>query len=141
MVLSSEIIEIVARSSDNLCICCIFWTKGRSLVQEGNCWAWRGGGECALYSPPLDPPLAKPNQLGKWRLILDISYPSGGSVNDGVDPNLCSLHYTSVDTAIAQILSLSQKFLMAKINIAQVYRNVPVHPGDHPLLGMQYFVH
>ena len=56
MVHSSEIIEIVARSSDILCICCIFWTKCRSLVQEGNCWAW-GGGECALYSPPLDPPL------------------------------------------------------------------------------------
>ena len=60
MVLSSEIIEIVTRSSDILCICCIFWTKGVSLVQEGNCWALGGGGgggECALYSPPLDPPL------------------------------------------------------------------------------------
>ena len=33
MVLSSEIIEIVA---DILCIYYIFWTKGRSLVQEGN---------------------------------------------------------------------------------------------------------
>ena len=44
MVLSSEIIEIVARSSDVLCIYCIFWTEGRTLVQEGNCWAWRGGG-------------------------------------------------------------------------------------------------
>ena len=53
---ASEIIEIVARSSDILCICYIFWIKGKSLVQEGNCWA-RGGGECALYSPPLDPPL------------------------------------------------------------------------------------
>ena len=31
-------------------------TKGRSLVHEGNYmyWAWRG---CALYPPPLDPPL------------------------------------------------------------------------------------
>ena len=29
MVISSEIIEIIARSSDVLCIYCIFWTKGR----------------------------------------------------------------------------------------------------------------
>ena len=45
--------EIIARSSD---ILCILWTKGRSLVREGNYmyWAWRG---CALYPPPLDPPL------------------------------------------------------------------------------------
>ena len=56
MVLSSEIIEIIAKSPHILCIFCILWTKGRSLVQGGNYWAWRGG-ECALYSPPLDPPL------------------------------------------------------------------------------------
>ena len=60
MVLSSEIIEIVARSSDILFVYCIFWTKCWTLVQEGNCWAWRGAGgegECVLYSPPLGLPL------------------------------------------------------------------------------------
>ena len=55
MVLSSEIIEIVARSSDILCICCIFWTKGRSLVQEGNCWAWRGGNVPCIPHPWIRP--------------------------------------------------------------------------------------
>ena len=41
MVVSSEIIEIVAKSSDiYVFIYCIFWTKGRSLMQEGNRWAW-----------------------------------------------------------------------------------------------------
>ena len=57
MVLSSEIIKIVVRSSDILCICCIFWTKGRSLVQEGNCWAWRGGGGlCPVFPTPGSAP-------------------------------------------------------------------------------------
>ena len=61
MVLSSEIIEIVTRSSDILCICCIFWTKGVSLVQEGNCWAGGGGGGggggmCTVFPTPGSAP-------------------------------------------------------------------------------------
>ena len=36
MVLSSEIIEMIAKSPDILCIFCILWTKGRSLVYGGN---------------------------------------------------------------------------------------------------------
>ncbi len=35
---------------------------------------------------------------GKWRLIVDLS-PKGASFNDGIEPSLCSLHYTSVDEA------------------------------------------
>ncbi len=31
---------------------------------------------------------------GKWKLIVDLSFPAGGSVNDGIDPGLCSLQYT-----------------------------------------------
>ena len=44
--------------------------------------------------------ILKPHQLGKWRLITDLSSPKGGSVNDRVDPVLCSLSYASVDDAI-----------------------------------------
>jgi len=39
---------------------------------------------------------------GWWRLVTDLSFPEGGSVNDGIDPTLCSLHYTSVDR-VAQV--------------------------------------
>ncbi len=28
---------------------------------------------------------------GKWRLIVDLSFPCGSSANDGVDPELCSI--------------------------------------------------
>ena len=34
---------------------------------------------------------------GRWRLITDLSFPPGASVNDGIDPELCSLQYTSVE--------------------------------------------
>ena len=35
---------------------------------------------------------------GKWRLILDLSFPTGFSVNDGI-PQSTTLSYTSVDEA------------------------------------------
>ena len=37
--------------------------------------------------------IPKPYQPGKWRLIVDLSHPKGASINDGVDPNLCSVSY------------------------------------------------
>ena len=37
--------------------------------------------------------IPKKHQPGKWRLITDLSYPEGTSVNDAIDPSLCSLIY------------------------------------------------
>ena len=34
----------------------------------------------------------------KWRVITNLSYPEGRSVNDGIDPSLCSLSYISVNS-------------------------------------------
>ena len=48
-------------------------------------------------------------------------------VNDGIDRDLCSMHYVSVDTAVRHIVQLGQGALMAKIDIQQAYRNIPVH--------------
>ena len=39
----------------------------------------------------------KGHTLGKWRMITDLSFPDGTSVNDGIDPQLCSHQYTTVD--------------------------------------------
>ena len=41
--------------------------------------------------------IPKGYNTGKWRLITYLSYPPGNSVNDGIDPSLCSLHYTSME--------------------------------------------
>lgn len=34
---------------------------------------------------------------GKWRFITDLSFPKGGSVNEGIDMQICSLQYTLVN--------------------------------------------
>jgi len=35
--------------------------------------------------------IPKKQQPGKWRLITDLSYPDNASVNNAIDPTLCSL--------------------------------------------------
>ena len=48
--------------------------------------------------------IPKSHQSDKWRLITDLSHPTGSSVNDGIPPTLCSLSYVSIDDAIQKIL-------------------------------------
>ena len=80
----------------------------------------------------------KAHQAGKWRMIVDLSCPHGHSVNDGISPNLASIQYASVDHAVQIILSLGQHTLLVKIDLKDAYRIVPVHPGDHHLLGIAW---
>ena len=82
--------------------------------------------------------IPKGHGTGKWRLITDLSYPTGASVNDGIAPELCSLTYTSVEK-VAQVAAQYEKgALMAKIDIEAAYRLVPVHPADRPLQAMEW---
>ena len=82
--------------------------------------------------------IPKKHQLGKWRMIVDLSSPFGASVNDFVDPSLCSLKYTSVDDAAEFVAKVGRGALLAKLDIKLAYRNIPVHPGDRLLLGIRW---
>ena len=42
---------------------------------------------------------------GKWRLIVDLLSPAGSSVNDGIDPSLCSLTYITVDMVAEKVVN------------------------------------
>ena len=82
--------------------------------------------------------IPKKNRPGKWRLIVYLSSPEGASVNDGISREMCSLSYVSIDSIVDCILKLGKGALMAKIDIKQAYRNIPMHPMDHYLLGVQW---
>jgi len=64
--------------------------------------------------------------------------PEGKSVNDGINKDTCSLSYTSVDEVVECILMVGKGALLAKMDVMQAYRNVPVHPQDWFLLGMRW---
>ena len=80
--------------------------------------------------------IPKGHNTGKWRLITDLSFPWGHSVNNRVDEVLSSLSYISVDYIAARAAHLGPGALLAKVDIESAYRLVPVHPHDHPLLAV-----
>ena len=82
--------------------------------------------------------ILKGHNPGKWRLITDLSYPQGASVNDGISPELCSLVYTSVERVAEVAAEYGRGALLAKIDIESAYRLVPVHPQDRPLQAVQW---
>ena len=98
------------------------------------------------YSPSMCPDvhinrfgvIPKNYQQDKWRLITDLSYPSGSSVNDGIPSQLCSLTYVTIDDAILNILKSGKNTILAKIDIKSAFRLLPVHPADRYLLGMKW---
>ena len=73
----------------------------------------------------------------RWRLITDLSFPPGASVNDGIDPELCSLQYTSVEKVAMVAQSLGRGTLLAKLDVQAAYRLVPIFPDDCPLLRVK----
>ena len=82
--------------------------------------------------------IPKKHQPGRWRLIVDLSSPINQSVNDFIDPSLCSLSYASVENAAAFVFKAGWGALLAKLDIRSAYRNIPVHPSDQHLLGMRW---
>ena len=82
--------------------------------------------------------IPKKNKPNKRRLILDLSSPDGQSVNDGIDKDLVSLTYISVDDVAAVIRRAGKGALLGKMDIKQAYWNVPVSAKDRQYLGLQW---
>ncbi len=82
--------------------------------------------------------IPKGHTPGRWRIITDLSFPRGQSVNDGIPAERCSLEYTTVDRVAGAALALGRGALLAKIDIESAYRLIPVHPVDRPLLGCKW---
>ena len=82
--------------------------------------------------------IPKRGRAGKWRLIVDLSSPEGRSVNEGISSENCSISYTSVDEAVRMIRQLGRGTQLAKLDLKEAYRMVPVFPKDRPLLGIYW---
>ena len=82
--------------------------------------------------------IPKGHNSGKWRPITDLSYPPQGSVNDRINPDVCSLEYTSVDRVAVAAWSLGRGALLAKVDIKSAYRIILVCVGDRPLFGITW---
>ncbi|XP_055350097.1 uncharacterized protein LOC129596778 [Paramacrobiotus metropolitanus] len=79
----------------------------------------------------------RPKPDGKYRILMDMSRPTGESVNDYINKDDYSLTFCSVDDAVRLLLQLGKGALMAKFDIQHAFRLVPVRPADWHLLGYQ----
>lgn len=74
------------------------------------------------------------------RIIVDLSWPTATSVNDGISSSSylgeeISLTYPTVDCIASLIWSEGPGCLLYKRDLKRAYRQFPVDPLDYPLLG------
>ena len=85
--------------------------------------------------------IPKKSSPGKWRLITDLSFPPGRSVNDGISKEHTSLSYIKVDQIANKVVQLGKGTQLSKMDIEEAYRLVPIHPDDKHLLGIKWDNH
>ena len=78
------------------------------------------------------------------RVILDLSFPIGHSVNDGIlkDNYLgfpAKLTFPKVDDFAFRIDELGKGCMMFKVDLSRYFRQLPLDPGDYSLIG--YVIH
>ncbi|XP_057300932.1 uncharacterized protein LOC130635586 [Hydractinia symbiolongicarpus] len=100
-----------------------------------------------ISGPYIDPPFDNvhinrfgviPKSLGKWRMITDLSFPVGGSVNDGVSFENYTVSYVGLSAAIKKILKFNQGCLMAKFDLQRAYRLLPIKENERNLLVFKW---
>ena len=84
----------------------------------------------------------KPNS-DRRRVIIDLSWPLGTSVNSGIDKNtyldaLFTLTFPTVDDITSELIHLGHGARLYKIDVSRAFRHVKVDPGDYDLLGLHW---
>ena len=74
------------------------------------------------------------------RIILDLSFPLGDSINDGIDKDHylgfeAKLTFPKVDELAIRIHELGKGCMMFKIDLSTYFRQIPLDPGDYPMIG------
>ena len=77
------------------------------------------------------------------RVIIDLSWPLGHSVNSGVGGDCYLgtefvLTYPSIDNITDEVLKLGKGCEIFKIDISRAFCHVPIDPGDLDLLGLHW---
>ena len=106
----------------------------------------------AMYGPFKEPPIelhvsplmSRTKQNSNKRMtIMDLSWPRGFSVNDGVirDQYVGSyftLHYPSLDHITDALKHLGPQALLYTIDISRAFRHLSIDPWDIDLLGLKH---
>ena len=85
--------------------------------------------------------MTRPKDNGSRRVILDLSYPRGQSVNSNVDKSKFDkgefiLKFPNIDHITEDIVNCTDECVLFKIDIARAFRNLRVDPADSLKLGI-----
>ena len=105
-----------------------------------------GAGQLArpFSSPPFQNFRVSPlglvpkKQLGEFRMIHHLSFPKGTSLNDGIPDVETSVRYATVDDAIMLRKLAGLGCFLAKTDIKNAFRIIPINPADYHLLGIKW---
>ena len=82
--------------------------------------------------------LVPKHEIGKFRLIHDLSFPKGDSINCYTSKEYTTGQYESLDRVIDLVRSCGHNSLIAKAAIHDAFRLVPIRPQYYPLLGFTW---
>lgn len=92
-------------------------------------------------SPPLSNFVSSPlgvvpkSEPGKFRVIHDLSFPKHDSVNLLIPEENSKVKYDSIDVVTDLLRQFGQGALMAKTDIQDAFRIIPIHSDDYNLFG------
>ena len=82
--------------------------------------------------------LVPKKQENEYRVIHDLSYPPGQSVNDHIPPEHTAVSYDSVYDAIYMLASIGDGSFMSKTDIQKAFRIIPINPEDQHLFCFEW---
>ena len=106
----------------------------------------------AMFGPFKDPPfkeihysplIARDKPDGGVRIIVDLSWPQGASVNSCVPSDIYddmpfTLKYPTIDQVVERIQLLGPSAMLFKVDLERAFHNLGVYPYDYPLLGLKW---
>ena len=89
-----------------------------------------------FQSSPLG--LVPKHDPGKSRLIHDLSFPKGDSINFYTSKEFTIVQYESLNRVVELVRSCGPRCLIAKADIQEAFQLIPIRPQDYPLLGFTW---
>ena len=91
----------------------------------------------------FSPLMARDKPDGNVRVIVDLSWPIGQSVNSCTVPGVFDnvpfhLKYPSIDLLVQKINEIGPTALLYKIDLERAFRNLKIDPYDYPVLGLRW---
>ena len=89
----------------------------------------------------ISPLSTKPKkETSEQRVILDLSFPIGNSVNDGIPKDTymgfkAELKFPKTDEFAFRIHQLGPGCYMFKVDLSRYFHQIPLDPGDYSLIG------